>query len=262
MVEEICGRGGRAVAACASVATPDGARAIIAVALETFGTLDGVVNNAGIMRGGYFEDLTPEMWQEVIAVNLLGSVYVTQAAWPTLRKKQYGRVVITTSGGGMFASHGRANYAATKAGLYGLMKSLAYEGREHGILVNAVLPFATTTFGRESPIPDPERLNAPGVAAFLAHGRTAEAVFPAVGYLLSRDCTLSGHTLVAGHGRFATVFVGETRGWIANEADASIDDISEHMDAIRALAEFAIPADSVEEHATIAGWLGFEPGTE
>lgn len=144
VVGAIVARGGRAIPCPVSVATPDAARAIVDTALERYGSVDALVNNAGIMRNGYIEDITPERLDAVLDVHVRGSFFLTQAAWPVMRKKGYGRVVMIGSAGGMFAQQGVSNYAAAKGGVYGLCRCLAVEGAEHGILVNTVMPMAGT----------------------------------------------------------------------------------------------------------------------
>ena len=120
VVDEINGAGGRGVPSYDSVATPEGATAIIATAVDAFGTVDAIVNNAGFMRNGWFEEQTRAMLDAVLDVHVKGAFFVTQAAWPVLREKGYGRIVMTSSAGGLFAMQGEANYAAAKAGLFGL----------------------------------------------------------------------------------------------------------------------------------------------
>jgi NAD(P)-dependent dehydrogenase (short-subunit alcohol dehydrogenase family) len=244
VVEEIASTGGRAAAAPASVSTPEGAASIVGVALEDFGGLHILVNNAGIMRNGYFEDLTPERLDQVLDVHIRGSFFVTQAAWPVLREQRFGRVVMTSSAGGMFAAQGSANYAAAKAGIYGLCKALAFEGAEHGILVNAVLPMASTTISAQDPVPGRDRYDDGGAREALRPRRLTEAVTPIVVYLCSAECELNGEAFAAGFGRFARVFVGETPGWAGPDpATVTAEDVRDNLDAVRDLDGYAVPTD-------------------
>ena len=143
VVAEIAGAGGKAVACTESAGSFEGARAIVAVALDAYGDLDVVVNNAGVFRMGYIEDLRPEWAVEMINVHLLGYLWLTQHAWPIFRRKDYGRVVMTSSAA-IFGHAGSANYAAAKGGVIGLTRALSREGEQYGIRVNAVLPTAKT----------------------------------------------------------------------------------------------------------------------
>ena len=172
--------GHRAVASYDSVDTPDGAAAIVASATEHFGAVDAVVNNAGTMLNGYFEELSADDLRDQLSVHVTGSFLVTQAAWPLMRGKGGGRVVMTCSSGGLFAMPGECNYAAAKGGVYGLMKALAAEGAEHGILVNAVLPMASTLIAVDRPVPGYEERYPAGIAEALAPRRTTDAVAPMV----------------------------------------------------------------------------------
>jgi len=248
---------GRATASYDSVATPEGARAIVEIARERFGTVDAVINNAGFMRNGYLEDLTPRHLREMLGVHIEGSFYVTQAAWPIMREKGYGRVVMTSSAGGLFAMEGESNYAAAKGGCYGLMKALAFEGSLCGIAVNAILPMATTTITEGDPVPDYERFYPAEIAEFLAPRRTTDLVSPLVAYLASPSCSVNSEAYSVGFGRFARVFVGETRGWVAPDLGSlSAEEVAEHLDQIRDLDEYTVPANIFDEVRWIAASLG------
>jgi NAD(P)-dependent dehydrogenase (short-subunit alcohol dehydrogenase family) len=261
VVREIEAAGGSAVASYASVATPEGAAEIVSTGVERFGTVDGVINNAGFMRNGLFEDQTPQMLDSVLGVHVHGSFFVTQAAWPIMRAKGYGRVVMTSSAGGLFAMQGEANYAAAKAATYGLMRALAFEGRPLGILVNAVLPHAATTMTKDDPVPAMGDHMAPGLAEALAPRRLAGAVAPLVAFLASPACTLSGEAFAAGCGRFARVFVGETQGWVAPpDGELSPEDVAAHLEEITALEGFEIPTDLYAEIEMMGRAIGWRSG--
>lgn len=156
--------GGTAVASHGSVSTPAGAQAIIDTALHRFGTIDALINNAGTSASAPFEELTPQMLDAMVDVHLRGSFFVTQAAWPTMREKGYGRVVLTSSSLALFASSGSANYAAAKGALYGLCMTLSYVGRECGIRVNILAPNAATTISAGGSGPGWARACRPGSA--------------------------------------------------------------------------------------------------
>ena len=144
VVEEIKDFGGDAVANYDSVAEPDSAKAIVQHAVEQFGTVDILINNAGILRNRTFKNTTLEDFQLVVQVHLLGTAYVSHAVWPIMYEKNYGRIVLTTSVSGIFGQFGQSAYGAAKMGMLGLMNVLALEGRSHGIRVNCLSPGADT----------------------------------------------------------------------------------------------------------------------
>jgi NAD(P)-dependent dehydrogenase (short-subunit alcohol dehydrogenase family) len=144
VVAEICAAGGTATANYGSVADKDQAQAIVDQAVAEYGTLDILVNNAGILRNRTFKNTPLEDLDLVIQVHLLGSSYVTHAAWPIMYEKNYGRIVLTSSVSGIFGAFGQSAYAAAKMGMLGLMNVLALEGKSHNIRVNCLSPGADT----------------------------------------------------------------------------------------------------------------------
>ena len=144
VVDEIRAAGGTAVASYASVADKDEARSIVEQAVSEYGTLDILVNNAGILRNLTFRNMPLEDLDLVIQVHLLGTSYVTHAAWPVMYENNYGRIVLTTSVSGIFGAFGQSAYAAAKMGMLGLMNVLALEGKSHNISVNCLSPAADT----------------------------------------------------------------------------------------------------------------------
>jgi NAD(P)-dependent dehydrogenase (short-subunit alcohol dehydrogenase family) len=256
-VAEITGAGGAACAVYDSVSTPEGARSIVDTAVTRFGGVDAVVNNAGFMSNGYFEDMTPEKLDAMLDVHIRGSFYVTQAAWSLLRSSGAGRVVMTSSAGGMFAMQGESNYAAAKAGVYGLCKALASEGRDHGVMVNTVMPMAATTISAGDPVPGHAERYPAGLREALHPRRHTESVAPLIVYLASEACAVTGEAYAAGFGRYARVFVGETPGWVADDPlQVTPDDIVERLDEIRELEGFAVPGDIYDEVRFIAASMG------
>ncbi len=197
VVEEIVALGGTAIANTASVADEQGAQSIIEDALMHFGSVDILVNNAGILRDKTFANVTLENFKAVLDVHLMGAVYVTRAAWPVMVNNGWGRVVLTSSGSGIFGNFGQSNYAAAKMSLVGLMNVLALEGERKGIRVNTLAPGAITRMT--------ENLKTSG-----RRGRP-EQVSPAVLYLCSEDAP-QGMILQAVAGRFAVIKV------VVNEA--------------------------------------------
>lgn len=236
VVKEIEAGGGEAVAAVASVGTPEGGEAVTAAAVNAYGTVDVLVNNAGFMRPGAFEDLTPRQIEEVMSVHLLGGFYVTQPAWRIMKSKGYGRVVFTGSSAGLFGQGANSNYCAAKAGVYGLARALAYEGGAHGIGVNVVLPFATTDIGRRDPVPGVQEQRERAGATYtgrIAERRGTGTVAPLVAYLCSAACVATGQVFSACGGRYARVAVSINDGWLAPDHHAmTLEQLEAHWSQI------------------------------
>ncbi|WP_073364887.1 SDR family NAD(P)-dependent oxidoreductase [Rhodococcus jostii] len=256
VVSEIAKLGGRAVASYDSVATAEGGAAIVDLALSRYGTVDVVVNNAGFLRPALFEDLTVANIEEIIDVHLKAAFFVTQPAWRVMKSNGYGRVVMTGSSAGMFGQGANSNYCAAKGGVFGLTRALAVEGADHGIGVNLVLPFASTTISASNPIPgisvQRERYGG-SYDGRLAERRTVDSVAPLVAYLGSPECSLSGEVFSACAGRYARVFVGIGRGWTAPDVDlVSPSTISEHLSEIRVAEPYIEPENIFAEVAEVA----------
>ena len=141
---EIVQRGGTAVSNNYSVADPDEARKMVLQAINEFGRIDIVINNAGILRNKTFKNTTTDDFRLIVEIHLLGSAYVTHAAWPFMYQQNYGRIILTSSVSGIFGQFGQSAYGAAKMGMLGLMNVLALEGRSHGIKVNCLSPGADT----------------------------------------------------------------------------------------------------------------------
>jgi NAD(P)-dependent dehydrogenase (short-subunit alcohol dehydrogenase family) len=200
VVAEIRAAGGEATASYDTVATAEGAAAIVATAVDAYGTVHGVVNNAGVLRDTSFAKMTDEAWSVVQRVHLDGGFFVTRAAWPHMREQGYGRVVMATSTSGLYGNFGQANYGAAKLGLVGLVNTLAIEGRRCGIGVNAVAPMAATRMTEDIAPPD------------LLATLPAAHVAPVVGYLLSDECADTGTVVVVGGGQVHRVQLFQNKG--------------------------------------------------
>jgi NAD(P)-dependent dehydrogenase (short-subunit alcohol dehydrogenase family) len=217
VVDEITAMGGEAVANYDSVATAEGGRAIVQAAVNAFGRVDVVINNAGILRDKAFHKMDPAMIDAVIDVHLKGAFYVSQPAFQLMREQGYGRIVSTTSASGLFGNFGQANYGAAKAGLAGLTRVLAIEGAGHGIKVNAIAPIASTRMTE----------NLLGELAPLV---TPETVSPIVAYLSHQDCTVNGNIYSVAGGRVARIVAVETSGVVLPEITA--ESFRDHVNEI------------------------------
>jgi NAD(P)-dependent dehydrogenase (short-subunit alcohol dehydrogenase family) len=234
VVEEITKNGGEAVANTDNVATPEGAQAIVQAALDAFGRVDIVVNNAGILRDKSFKNMAPEEFDQVIAVHLRGSFLVTHAAWPHLREQAYGRVVMTTSPAGLFGNFGQANYSSAKMGLVGLTKTLAAEGAKYNIKVNAIAPIAWTRMTEELFPPDyKDKLS-------------VELVTPVVAWLAHESNENSGETYSVGGGRVARVFVAEGPGF-TQQGGLSAEDVRDNWQQINEIEPYLLAKNIGEQ---------------
>ncbi|WP_228534301.1 SDR family NAD(P)-dependent oxidoreductase [Nocardia sp. BSTN01] len=217
VVAEIAAAGGTAVACTASVATPEGGRAIVDTALDRFGRLDILIHNAGTVRYGSLTELSYEDFEAVLDVHLRGAFHTVRAAFPVMNEAGYGRVVLTSSIGGLYGNRSVANYAVSKAGMIGLSNVVALEGAEAGVRCNIIVPSAVTRM-------------ADGIDTSAYPDMRPELVAPAVAYLAHESCSLTGELLVAIAGRVARAYIAETPGvyqpsWTVDEVAARIDDI-------------------------------------
>lgn len=234
-VSEIKAAGGEAAANYDSVSTPDGGKKITQCALDHFGRVDIVINNAGVLRDKTFLKLTPEELEIVLDVHLKGAFYVTQPAFASMKENNYGRILMTASAAGVFGNFGQTNYGAAKMGLVGLAHVLAIEGAKNNIKCNVIAPIAKTRMT--------EQLLGP-----LADQVLPEHVTPLVAYLVSEKCELTHEVFSVGGGRFARIFVGLAPGWYAGKGKvASPEDIRDHIDQIRNPEGYIIPANIGEE---------------
>ncbi|MBI3213409.1 MAG: SDR family oxidoreductase [Mycobacterium sp.] len=223
VVDEIRERGGKALANYDNIATEEGAQSLVDAAVAEFGTVDGIVNNAGILRDGAFHKMSTENWDAVLKVHLYGGYYVTRAAWPHLREKKFGRIVMATSTSGLFGNFGQANYGAAKLGLVGLINTLAIEGAKYGILANAVAPMAATRMTTD--IAPPE----------LLEKLPAAQVAPVVGYLLSEQCTDTASVYVVGGGNIQRVAQFQNKGVTFSETP-TVDELTARWSEISDLS--------------------------
>jgi NAD(P)-dependent dehydrogenase (short-subunit alcohol dehydrogenase family) len=243
VVDEIKAAGGQAIADYHSVATAENGAAIVQAALDQFGGLDIVINNAGILRDKSFAKLEPAELDAVIDVHLRGAFFVSQPAFRHMKDKGYGRFLFTSSGAGIFGNFGQTNYGAAKMGLVGLSNVLAVEGARSNIKSNVIAPIARTRMT--------EQLLGP-----LAEHLLPEQVMPLACYLVSDECNLTHEVFSVGGGRYARVFIGLCRGWVAGKGKTpTLEDVRDHMKDIMNTDGFTVPASISDEMAMLMGAL-------
>jgi NAD(P)-dependent dehydrogenase (short-subunit alcohol dehydrogenase family) len=244
VVDEIRTAGGEGLPSYESVATPEGGEAIIREAVEAFGTVDVVINNAGILRDRSFSNLTLEDLHGVLDTHLKGAFYVSMPAFKVMKEKGYGRFVHTSSNSGLFGNFGQSNYGAAKMGLVGLSNVLAIEGAKYGIQSNVIGPVARTRMT--------EQLLGP-----LAELVSPEQVMPMVIYLAAESNPYTHEIFTAGGGRYGRIFIGTNPGWFAGpKVVPTVEEIEANMGRIRDVSSFEIPGSSNEEIMIIARNLG------
>ena len=240
VVGEITAAGGEAIADHHSVATPEGGTALAEQAQDAFGFVHIVINNAGVARATEFADMTPhtgpELFQEMIAVHLLGPCRVLWPLWPAMLEQGYGRVV-NISSGAVWGLRGQTAYAACKAGVMGLTRTLGREGRHHGVKVNCVLPWAVTD---KSPDRSGEEFG-PIIEAHMLPENVASAVI----WLAHEDCPTTGESFTVDGGRMARF------GWVASQGHTDLtptpESYRDHWDQIMDLTNFTVPT-STNDH--------------
>ena len=241
VVKEIKAEGGIAVPCSASVATEEGAHTIVQVALEAFGRVDVIVNNAGISQPDWFDDLTVDRFRQMIDVHFLGSVNVTRAAWPHLQSNGYGRIVNTCSEAAFGMVPKNTSYGSAKGGVFGFTRSLALDARRHGILVNAIAPRASTRLSDTKVLAHVYDLPEETFGEVM-DGFAPEFVAPAAAYLAHESCQLNGEVLVAGGGQVLRMAIMQTQGFTSptltlEELAANLDVVMDMTDATLMQAE-------------------------
>ncbi len=222
VVEEIEAQNGEAIPNFDSVATVEGGVNIVKTAIDVFGKVDIVINNAGILRDKTFHNMEPESWDSILAVHLRGAYCVSKPAFVHMREKGYGRIVMTSSGAGLFGNFGQTNYSSAKMGLLGLTNTLKLEGARYNIKVNVIVPAAMTRLTEDVFPPE------------MAKAFKAEYITPATLYLCSEQCRDSGAYINACAGYYSRSAIVTGPGTIFSEMP-SPEQISERWDEIMSL---------------------------
>lgn len=217
VVEEILKAGGLAVADTNTVATPEGGRAIIQTALDTWGRIDSLIHNAGNVRYGTIRELSYDDLNAVLDVHLKGAFHVVQAAFGPMCDAGFGRIVLTSSIGGIYGNNRCVNYAMAKSAMIGLSNVASLEGAEHNVKCNVIVPSAVTRM-------------AEGLDISQYPAMDPELVSPVVGWMAHEACSVTGEMLVSIAGRTARAYIAETEGvyqpsWTIDEVDARIVEI-------------------------------------
>ncbi len=233
VVNEIIENGGEAVANYDSVATKDGGESIVQTAIDSFGTVDAVINNAGILRDKSFANMSEEEFSLIIEVHLKGTYFVTQPAFKIMKENNYGRIVNVASPSGLFGNFGQTNYGAAKMGIVGLTNVLAIEGAKYNIKVNVIAPTAYT------------RMTEALLGEEYGKLFSAELVTPMVTYLASEACEPTHEIFGVAAGRFARIGIITHEGYVNTEATA--EDIAGNIEEIRTIKDGSYPLSNEDE---------------
>jgi NAD(P)-dependent dehydrogenase (short-subunit alcohol dehydrogenase family) len=234
--KEIEDLGGAAVADTNSVASPEGGAAIVDTAMQAFGRVDIVINNAGILRDKTFQNMTPELLDPVIDVHLKGAFNVTRPAWIQMRAQSYGRIINTSSNAGILGNFGQSNYGSAKMGLVGLTRVLAAEGAKYNIKANAIAPVAKTRMTED-------------LLGAMADNLDPALVSPIAAWLAHEDCPVTGEVYSAAGGRIARFFIGLTDGYY--NPKLTVEDVRDHFEQIRSDDSYIIPTGLNDEFAQL-----------
>ena len=230
---EIVAAGGVAIADTSDVATAAGGQALVDGAVDRFGRLDILINNAGSMRWAGFPEADADNLATHFAVHVGGSFNTTRAAWPRMVEQGYGRIVMTTSTG-MFGLPNNLSYATAKAAVIGLTRSLTTAGATHGIKVNLIAPAAFTRMAGQAADDVPESTH-----------MAPDLVAPMVAFLAHEACPVSGEIYAAGARRFSRIFIAETEGYVHPTSAPTVEDVAEHWATINDETGYSIPADLI-----------------
>jgi len=215
VVDEIKALGGEAIANGSSVTDEAGVALMVQQAMDTWGRIDILIANAGVLRDKTFSKMEIADFEFVLDVHLIGTVKTAKAVWEIMREQNYGRIVVTTSSSGLYGNFGQSNYGAAKLGIIGFMNTLKLEGQKNNVHVNAIAPVAATRMT--------ESLMPPEILERLK----PEYVTPGVVFLCSEDAP-TGSILTAGAGAFALARIVETEGVYLGEGGLSVEEVRDN----------------------------------
>lgn len=232
---EIRASGGDAVADASDISTEDGAARAVATAIDHYGRIDAVINNAGFVRSGPITETSLADFDAMLDVHARGAFLVTRAAWRFMEPQRYGRIVLVTSAGAIHGQRSLCAYSAAKGAVIGMTQALAVEAEPLGIRINALAPLAYTRLA--AGIPDEDHR-----AHFERHARV-DQVAPMAALLAHRECPVNGMIFDAGAGRFARVFLAEGDGFL--DTEPTPETVRDHIDEILSDRGFA-PSDDAD----------------
>lgn len=238
VVAEIEAAGGTAIADGGDVTDPAAMAAMAERARDAFGSIDILINNAGVLRDKSFANMTPADFEFVLRVHLIGTAVCTKAVWETMRFQRYGRILMTASSSGLYGNFGQANYGAAKLGIVGLARTLHLEGAKYGIHVNTIAPTAGTRMTEDI-------FPAEAYARF-----TPESVAPAALYLVSEEAP-SNMIVGAGAGVFQAAYITLTEGVRLSGDDCTPEGIAAHWSAITDRSRERVPQSGMEQAQAI-----------
>jgi len=247
VAEEIVSAGGSAVSDSSDVASTVGARTLIDSALERFGRIDILINNAGIIRWAALPDADENNLASHLAVHTVGSFNTTRAAWPYMVERGYGRIVMTTSTG-IFGLPQNLSYATAKAAVIGLTRSLKTAGSRHGIKINLIAPAAFTRMAGQPDVDSSDSSDA-------STPMSPDLVAPMVAFLAHEACPVSGEIYAAGAGRFSRIFIASTPGYVQTTSEPTIEDIAQNWATINDETGYSIPEDLTDWSSTFLAHL-------
>lgn len=248
VVKEIRDLGGEAVVNTDSVADRAGAAAMVASAIQSFGRLDIVINNAGILTVDPFPDVELDVYQRHWSVHTAGSFNVTRAAWPHFVEQRFGRVLLTLSGG-MLGSGGVVSYASAKGGLFGLMRTLSQLGEPLGITVNSFCPSAFSRLVGNAAIRQQAGL-ATGAEAVSKGRGTPEQVVPPAIYLVHESCTVTNEVIASTGTNVSRLFLASTLGYTGG--DITPEAIRDNWNAVMSEDGYFVPRSTADYKARTA----------